>query len=182
MKNQKGILASTAAIIILVVIVLVLGGYFTYEYYSKVKSQENISQLLGGDKDEHGCIGSAGYSWCEAKQKCLREWEEKCQEQKEFIAWPNVNSFDLDAKTFSAKGVGKDASMGVVNIKTNNSTKYYMLVRSIPNGAEGVDYKDFEWVYSTMKNWVGPEWWFTIKGAAQADGSVMASEIFQQIQ
>jgi hypothetical protein len=34
--------------------------------------------LLGGDRDEHGCIGSAGYSWCEAKQKCLRVWEEKC--------------------------------------------------------------------------------------------------------
>ncbi len=35
--------------------------------------------IVGGDKDEHGCIGSAGYSWCEAKQKCLRTWEEKCQ-------------------------------------------------------------------------------------------------------
>jgi putative hemolysin len=34
--------------------------------------------VLGGDKDEHGCIGSAGYSWCEAKQKCLRTWEENC--------------------------------------------------------------------------------------------------------
>ncbi len=40
--------------------------------------------LVGNDKDEHGCIGSAGYVWCEAKQKCLRPWEEKCQtgEQK----------------------------------------------------------------------------------------------------
>ena len=35
-------------------------------------------QIVGGDKDEHGCIGSAGYSWCEAKQKCLRTWEENC--------------------------------------------------------------------------------------------------------
>lgn len=34
--------------------------------------------LLGGDRDEHGCIGSAGYSWCEPKQKCIRPWEEKC--------------------------------------------------------------------------------------------------------
>jgi hypothetical protein len=33
---------------------------------------------VGGDRDEHGCIGSAGYSWCEEKQKCLRSWEEKC--------------------------------------------------------------------------------------------------------
>ncbi len=35
--------------------------------------------LVGGDRDAHGCIGSAGYTWCEAKQKCLRIWEEKCE-------------------------------------------------------------------------------------------------------
>ncbi len=37
------------------------------------------SPVVGGDKDAHGCIGSAGYTWCEAKQKCLRTWEEKCE-------------------------------------------------------------------------------------------------------
>jgi hypothetical protein len=35
--------------------------------------------LVGGDRDAHGCIGSAGYTWCEAKQKCLRSWEEPCE-------------------------------------------------------------------------------------------------------
>jgi hypothetical protein len=35
--------------------------------------------IVGGDKDSHGCIPSAGYTWCEAKQKCLRSWEEKCK-------------------------------------------------------------------------------------------------------
>jgi hypothetical protein len=34
--------------------------------------------MVGNDRDEHGCIGSAGYLWCEAKQKCLRIWEEPC--------------------------------------------------------------------------------------------------------
>jgi len=38
----------------------------------------NNDNLVGNDRDEHGCIGSAGYSWCEAKQKCLRIWEEAC--------------------------------------------------------------------------------------------------------
>jgi len=33
-------------------------------------------QIVGGDKDEHGCIGSAGYTWNETKQECVREWEE----------------------------------------------------------------------------------------------------------
>lgn len=34
--------------------------------------------MPGSDRDVHGCIGSAGYSWCESKQKCLRIWEEPC--------------------------------------------------------------------------------------------------------
>ena len=40
------------------------------------------TSIVGGDKDEHGCIGSAGYSWCELKQKCLRSWEESCLNEK----------------------------------------------------------------------------------------------------
>jgi len=41
------------------------------------KNAEN-PQVIGGQRDEHGCLGPAGYSWCEAKQKCLRVWEEAC--------------------------------------------------------------------------------------------------------
>jgi len=37
-------------------------------------------ELIGGDKDEHGCVLMGGYTWCEAKQKCLRTWEEPCEE------------------------------------------------------------------------------------------------------
>lgn len=33
-------------------------------------------QIVGGDKDEHGCIGSVGYTWNKTKQECVREWEE----------------------------------------------------------------------------------------------------------
>jgi len=40
-------------------------------------------ELLGGDKDEHGCIGSAGYTWCESKVKCLRAWEEACEQEQD---------------------------------------------------------------------------------------------------
>jgi hypothetical protein len=44
------------------------------------KPEKSCEQnLLGGDRDEHGCIGSAGYTWCEKKAKCLRIWEEKCE-------------------------------------------------------------------------------------------------------
>jgi hypothetical protein len=29
---------------------------------------------LGGDRDAHGCIGSAGYSWSALKQTCVQPW------------------------------------------------------------------------------------------------------------
>jgi len=44
------------------------------EYYTKGECPNE--QIVGGDKDEHGCIGSAGYTWNETKQECVREWEE----------------------------------------------------------------------------------------------------------
>jgi hypothetical protein len=75
-------------------LIAVLGGIFGAGYYVATKSPpkpDNIviqsvspiptqTQIVGNDKDIHGCIGSAGYSWCELKQKCLRPFEEKCVE------------------------------------------------------------------------------------------------------
>lgn len=33
--------------------------------------------MPGSDRDEHGCIGSAGYVWSESAQECVRPWEQK---------------------------------------------------------------------------------------------------------
>ena len=33
---------------------------------------------VGGKLKGHLCLGSAGYVWCEAKNRCLRLWEEEC--------------------------------------------------------------------------------------------------------
>lgn len=35
-------------------------------------------RTIGGQKDSHGCLIAAGYSWCEAKNTCIRQWEEYC--------------------------------------------------------------------------------------------------------
>ena len=45
----------------------------------KQANKTSAQQLVGNDRDEHECIVSAGYSWCELKKKCLRSWEEKCE-------------------------------------------------------------------------------------------------------
>lgn len=33
------------------------------------------SVMVGNDKDEHGCIASAGYTWSEVQKDCIRLWE-----------------------------------------------------------------------------------------------------------
>ena len=36
------------------------------------------ANIIGGEKDEGGCLTAAGYSWCAEKNKCLRPFEEFC--------------------------------------------------------------------------------------------------------
>lgn len=31
--------------------------------------------IVGADRDAHGCIPSAGYSWCDKTSQCERPWE-----------------------------------------------------------------------------------------------------------
>jgi hypothetical protein len=61
-------------------------------------SQTPQQNIVGGDKDEHGCIGSAGYSWCAAKNKCLRIWEETCDTAAESETLKSVIKTALIAK------------------------------------------------------------------------------------
>ncbi len=44
---------------------------------AEMPSSEN---RVGGDRDAHGCIGSAGYQWCESLGSCIRPWELAKQE------------------------------------------------------------------------------------------------------
>ncbi len=64
-------------IIVIIAILAIGGGVFIYE--NKKAEAPELPQIIGGDKDEHGCLGPAGYSWCAKKNKCLRVWEEKCE-------------------------------------------------------------------------------------------------------
>lgn len=78
---------------------------------SCVNKNTNNQPIVGGDRDEHGCIGSAGYSWCEVKQKCLRIWEEKCEAQQpsqsvnnNIVETNNQFAFELYSKYQSKAG------------------------------------------------------------------------------
>ena len=39
-----------------------------------------VISIAGGDRDDYGCIASAGYVWCDDPdvQRCIRIWEEVC--------------------------------------------------------------------------------------------------------
>lgn len=39
-------------------------------------SLKNIPQAVGNDRDEHGCLASAGYTWSEVQKDCIRLFEE----------------------------------------------------------------------------------------------------------
>jgi putative hemolysin len=70
-------------------------------------SEKRQGGPMPGDLDEHGCYTPANYSWCEAKQKCLRTWEENCTAEtansetgiqakaKEFCNKENVGSVNI---------------------------------------------------------------------------------------
>ena len=35
----------------------------------------NTRPLLGGARDDNNCLISAGYSWCESSNSCVRSWK-----------------------------------------------------------------------------------------------------------
>jgi membrane-bound inhibitor of C-type lysozyme len=76
MIGKKTILA---IVIIVVLAALAAGEYIYKTRRGKLAEQETGGQtLVGGDRDSHGCIPSAGYQWCPARQECVRPWEESC--------------------------------------------------------------------------------------------------------
>ena len=40
------------------------------------KNKKGEDNLVGNDKDDHGCIASAGYTWSEVRKDCIRLWEQ----------------------------------------------------------------------------------------------------------
>ncbi|WP_297329718.1 hypothetical protein [uncultured Bacteroides sp.] len=61
-------------------ICLVCAGFFLASCSNtsgkKAESNTEEATLVGDDKDEHGCIASAGYTWSEVRKDCIRLWEE----------------------------------------------------------------------------------------------------------
>lgn len=66
------------ALAVLLVSGLIIAGAYAYRQSGNRTEIEKGADLSGEQKDEHGCLIAAGYSWCEAKEKCLLIQEEAC--------------------------------------------------------------------------------------------------------
>ncbi|MEM1154464.1 MAG: hypothetical protein AAGI44_09995 [Pseudomonadota bacterium] len=54
----------------------ILGAVLITVGCSKVEEPQSAQAAMpGSDRDEHGCIASAGYMWCEHTKQCERPWE-----------------------------------------------------------------------------------------------------------
>lgn len=116
-------MAKQFKIVIILLIIIGLGAtsYFFYKYINVpeiIPSPRPSENLVGADRDEHGCIGSAGYTWCEVKNKCLRSWEESCSESidkeiQSVLAKKYNKSID-EVKITIGKQVGNFASGSVM--------------------------------------------------------------------
>lgn len=73
---------------------------------NKMKS---LCGVVGGDIDQYGCIGSAGYTWCAVKNKCLRSWEESCGKQDDSAGGANCKVYYDGCNTCSRSYVGGPA-------------------------------------------------------------------------
>ena len=90
-------------------------------------SAQNNPTIVGGDRDEHNCIGSAGYQWSMLKKECIRIFEAGIR--LDAVA-PDLN------KTFSAFVVFKSetdnaqAEMYIPNVKDS------ILLKKVKKGNE----------------------------------------------
>ncbi len=98
------------------------------------KKEERPRPLVGNDRDENGCIGSAGYTWCESKDKCIRPWEEDCENLPRNIT---VEGGDEKAKeialnhaksTDNYRGYGNN--LKIDTIKPSPCTGCYLIILS----------------------------------------------------
>jgi hypothetical protein len=58
-------------------------------------------ELIGGRQDEHGCLIAAGYQWCPSQKKCMRMWEEYCEEYKDQYRGKTATSSDFNCQSFT---------------------------------------------------------------------------------
>ncbi|MBU1033016.1 hypothetical protein KJ937_03755 [Patescibacteria group bacterium] len=75
--------------LLLAIVSLISDKYFITERDEKpgivIKDDPIDSRLIGGTRDEHGCLGPAGYSFDRDAAACTRSWEITSVDQKKAV-------------------------------------------------------------------------------------------------
>ncbi|MBU1501773.1 MAG: hypothetical protein KJ905_03310 [Nanoarchaeota archaeon] len=66
MKRKQKRIKLLIALLILIAVSLLL--FFLNKKFTD-------DEIIGGDRDSHGCLGPAGFFWNASEQECVREWE-----------------------------------------------------------------------------------------------------------
>lgn len=88
------------------------------------------SPLVGGDRDEQGCIGSAGYVWCEVQKDCIRLFEK------------GIRTEAVDDSDTSAFIVFSPDSTQLELFFSNNQPNEILERRSLPSGGYAWNVED----------------------------------------
>jgi hypothetical protein len=70
MVDFKGRLSMTSPLRIMMLGTILLASLA----FVNARADAQVRKMIGGDRDRHGCIGSAGYSWCRTTGQCERPW------------------------------------------------------------------------------------------------------------
>ena len=70
-KHNKGI-NKNISILVLLAVGLAIAVIFLASYKPDILPTQ---KLIGGERDEHGCLGPAGYTYNEQLAVCARDWE-----------------------------------------------------------------------------------------------------------
>src|SRR4030042_4749509 len=81
--------------------------------------------IIGGERDKHGCLGPAGYSWNETLQVCLREWE--------------VTGFDRQILESAMNYTRKEYSLTFINITKADCNGCFVIWFNTINSTKSVD-------------------------------------------
>jgi hypothetical protein len=104
------------------------------------ETSKKMVTRVGSDRDKHGCIHSAGYTWSEINKTCLRPFELNNQlfnADRTFIAAVNISNNGEKAEVFSKEGY-------FLMSKKNDST--YLHSKAILILGKN------QWIFSDKKN------------------------------
>jgi len=122
-------------LIVLVLAIIIVVVYFIFRTEEMIIENEE-PEPIGGQTDKYGCLVAAGYSWCQAEERCLRVFEEFCPDQVDGLVEKikNVSGVELLAG-------GQTTFNWIVHDETTNADKK---IKGLIYQAEGVKLVDYD--------------------------------------